>query len=176
MHTEPSHGQFWEFWQSNQASLRQQSMRLTRGNIEEAKELLSTAMLRAVEKFSPAKIENPKAWLHKVLHNSYLDTLRKRQQTASRPLLSDDAQEAKLPSSDVHPSPEELLLRHEHLSRIWRQVQALPEALKAPIVMRFCESLSYDEIAARLKLTNCNARKRVQLACERLRHGLAQET
>lgn len=177
MSTESSHDQFWEFWQSNQASLHQQSLRLTRGNIEEAKELVSTAMLRAAQKFPrhSKNIKNIKAWLHRLLHNIYMDALRQRQQTTSSSLLSNDAQENQLPSSDKHPSPEELLLCHEHLSKIWRQVQALPEALKAPIIMRFCESMSYDDIAARLKLTKCNARKRVQLACERLRHGLAKE-
>ncbi|HZH13088.1 MAG TPA: sigma factor-like helix-turn-helix DNA-binding protein [Archangium sp.] len=57
---------------------------------------------------------------------------------------------------------------------MWQLVQQLPEPLRAPLVMRFREGKSYPEIAERLKLTQCNTRKRIQLACERMRHTLGR--
>jgi len=48
---------------------------------------------------------------------------------------------------------------------------ALPNHLREPLVMRLIEDLSYAEIAERLNLTNATARKRVQLAPERLRRA-----
>lgn len=177
MSAEPAHARFWELWQSNQDSLLQQSLRLTRGNRDDARELLSTAMLRAAGKF-PAHaphIRNAKAWFHRVLQNVHRDGIRERQHFVSDNLIPDEEHEERICLPDDRPSPEELLLRRERLRDMWRQVRALPEALRAPVVLRFCEDVSYPEIAERLALTRCNARKRVQLACARVRHTLVSD-
>jgi len=134
-------------------------------------------MLRAAQKFPQhsKNIKNMKAWLHQLLHNVCMDTMKERRHTTSRPMHSDDEGEEEFPTPEAHSSPEELLLRHESLRGMWQQVQELPETLRAPLVMRFCENLPYPEIAARLNLTQCNTRKRIQLACERMRRTLVRE-
>ncbi|WP_395857853.1 RNA polymerase sigma factor [Cystobacter fuscus] len=175
--TSPSHKQFWEIWQSYQHPLHQQSLRLTRGNQDEARELLSAAMLRAAQKFPQhsKNIKNMKAWLHQLLHNICMDAMKERRHIVPKPLDSDEEWEEEFPSHEEQSSPEELFMRHESVRGMWQQVQELPETLRAPLVMRFCEDLSYPEIAARLTLTHCNTRKRIQLACERMRRTLVEE-
>lgn len=178
MPTEPSSDPFWDIWQSYQRALHQQSLRLTRGNQDEARELLSAAMLRAAQKFPhhSKSIKNMKAWLHQVLHNVCMDAMKERRHTTYRPPPSDDDGEEEFPCPEEQASPEDLLLRHESIRGMWRQVQALPDTLRAPLVMRFCEGMSYSEIAARLHLTQCNTRKRIQLARERMRRTLARDS
>ncbi|WP_395846025.1 RNA polymerase sigma factor [Cystobacter fuscus] len=176
MPTEPPHDQFWEIWQSYQRSLHQQSLRLTRGDHDAARELLSTAMLRAAQKFPQhsKNIKNIKAWLHQLLHNVCMDAMKERRHITAGPVQSGDDGEEEFPSSEEQSSPEDLLMRHESVRWMWQQVQQLPESLRAPLVMRFGEGLSYPEIAERLELTHCNTRKRIQLACERMRGMLVR--
>jgi DNA-directed RNA polymerase specialized sigma24 family protein len=66
-------------------------------------------------------------------------------------------------------SPEAVLLQEEREECVRQRIFALPPPLRAPSTLRFLQELSYDDIATRLDLTNCNIRKRIQHSCRILR-------
>lgn len=178
MNPEYSHERFWDFWLHHQDSLRRQSLRLTRGSSADAEEILSTAMMRAALAFPRhgAAIKNTKAWLHRLVHNVCMDAIleaRRYVRSTSGPKGEwDEEPEA----GGGQPSPEELLLRHERSWGVRQQTFALPESLRVPLVMRFQQERSYEDIAACLGLTQCNVRKRIQFGTQRLRHALIDES
>ena len=74
------------------------------------------------------------------------------------------------------PTPEEVAETGESLRSLQHGLDALPELLRVPLMLKFFEGLSYAEIAERLSIQNCTVRKRVQLARERLRRNGARLT
>ncbi|MGO1119711.1 RNA polymerase sigma factor [Rhodovibrionaceae bacterium A322] len=168
---------FWDVWQSHQAHLQRQSLRLMSGNRADAEDALSTAMLRASQKYAhyAETIINQRAWLTRLLHNACMDHYRG--QARRNRLVGDQKEEAAEighPSLAAEPehSPEDIALNREALRAVERQVEGLPPNLRLPFLMRFVQDHSYNEIASHLELTNCAVRKRIQLARERLRQNL----
>ena len=168
---------FWDIWQDHHAHLRRQSMRLMSGNRADAEDALSTAMLRASQKYAhyAESIINQRAWLTRLLHNACMDHYRGQ---ARRNRLvgdqKDEASEIGHPAIAAEPehSPEDIALNREALRAVEAQVNNLPPNLRLPFLMRFAQEHSYTEIADPLELTNCAVRKRIQLARERLRQNL----
>lgn len=164
---------FWKLWQDHQEHLHNQSLRLMAGNTADAEDALSTAMLRALQGF-PAQsgtLFNGKAWLSRVLHNVCMDFHRERRRF-SEPSDEPGSTKPTEPLMMEEP-PDRVMLERERAQEIRTRVQALPPNLRRPFEMRFLQDMSYSDIASELQLTNCNARKRVQLAYCILRTTLA---
>lgn len=168
---------FWQVWLAHRDHLRRQSLRLMSGNMADAEDALSAAMLKASQKFADYadSIVNERAWLSRLLHNACMDVYRMQRKQArwiSEQPSEDELEASNQPVVPTERSPEDLALSREQLSQLQDQVVQLPASLRRPFLMRFVQNLSYDEIAAELKLTNAAVRKRIQLARERLRRGL----
>ena len=163
---------FWSVWQSHSDYLYGQSLCLMNGNRADADDAFSAAMLRACESVHRQRFQvtNAKAWLSAVLHNVCVDAHRGRGRLRDDSNAAEDALMERLAGvASPGLSPETHLLRDELESRLWRQVHSLPVKLREPFVMRFLHDMSYGDIALRLGLTNCNVRKRIQLAYRALR-------
>lgn len=166
---------FWSVWQCHSEYLYRQSLCMMNGNRTEAEEAYSAAMLRACEAvhLKELHVNNEKAWLGAVLRNVCVDAHRRRQR------FHDDSGDDEEPVDRLSnlesatPSPETLVLRDEVEGHVWERVLALPPTLREPFVMRFLHDMAYGDIAEQLGLTNCNVRKRVQLAYRALREVLA---
>ncbi len=168
---------FWQVWLHHREHLRRQSLRLMAGNLADAEDALSAAMLKASQKFADyaETIINERAWLSRLLHNACMDVYRAQRKQArwvsDQPVSEEDG-EAAPAVVPTERSPEEVALSREQLSQLQDQVVKLPASLRRPFLMRFVQNASYDQIAAELNLTNAAVRKRIQLARERLRRGL----
>lgn len=141
----------------------------TGGNATEAEDLLGQLLMRLL-RVQPAEFErvkSPRAWMTRVLRHLYVDLVRGNSRVHS------------------HGSEIERTL-HCHSSRdpaaeVWRgelghalreAIDALPSSLRGPLVQRYIEGLDYRSIARTHDITLPTARKRCQLARDRLRQSL----
>jgi len=160
---------FWAIWMVHQNSLRHRSLRLSGGNRADAEDALSAAMVRAAQAFDRQPVQNPGAWLVRILHNACMDQHR---QNANRiPIAAEDA-DLPPPSAaawvKAAPSPEEALSQQESDAAWGRAMNALPAALVEPLRLHL-DDWSDERIAAHLNISRELVRKRRQLAKNRLR-------
>lgn len=153
-------------------------MKMMSGNMADAEDALGNAMVRASSHFAEGggdTITNQRAWLSRLVHNSCIDfyRARSRQKRWTEEILA-MADGDVIPSApSPEPTPHEVAETGEAMRSLQRGLDALPDRLRVPLSLRFLEGLSYAEIADRLRITNCTARKRIQLARERLRRNRA---
>jgi RNA polymerase sigma-70 factor (ECF subfamily) len=144
------------------------------GNVADAEDALNTAMLRARQRYTStgSEIVNERAWLSRILYNVCMDMHRERRRWGE----PEELQEGVIPTWAVPAEslPDAVLLERERSEEIQECIQSLPPSLRQPFVMRFQQEMSYSDIASLLQLTNCNVRKRIQLAYGILRVTLAE--
>jgi RNA polymerase sigma-70 factor (ECF subfamily) len=149
-------------------------MRLLGSQSADAEDAVSITLVRALQQLSrdAPPVVNERAWLSRILYNVCMDMHRYHKHFVDpvtgdgQGVLEEGAAEA---FQDVEQSAEEVLLARERSRELYQHIQALPPRLRIPFVMRFQHGMSYPEIATELKLTNCNVRKRIQLAYSQLR-------
>ena len=169
-------GVFWNVWTQNQSFLLSLSIRWVNGNEGEAREIMSGAMMRALDHLGSKDvyIRNPKAWLARILRNHCIDTLRVK---ARNPDFAVDL-EFLIHSKDhlLHKrehSPERHLVENEDYERVKAAVEALPDRLRSVMILRAYQDMPYKEIAMHLEITPATARKRIQEARSMVRDLLS---
>ena len=105
-------------------------------------------------------------WIYRIAVTTCLDYKRRSHREASR---SEPLNE-NLPSEE--PLPEQLYESAEIPRSIQLALQKLPEKLRAAIVLREIEELSYEEIAEVLHTSSGTVKSRISRAREQLRHLL----
>lgn len=163
---------FWVHWGENEPFLLRLCMGWLRGTPLDAQEVLSSGMLKAWDaaQSTVEEIGNYRAWLAKVLRNHCIDQQRK----LARDLQVRAVTDLQMTAVDRHPgnqlpSPEAMLLRDESYHWLLAGMEVLPERLREVMILRATQDMAYEEIGKRLHISGDNARKRVQLARERLR-------
>ncbi|MEP3115924.1 RNA polymerase sigma factor [Nisaea sp.] len=170
---------FWDLWFEHQHLLLRQCMKMMSGNMADAEDALGNALVRASAHFAEGggeSIVNKRAWLSRLAHNACIDfyRARSRQKRWTDEIVA-MADGDFIPSAPLpEPTPEDVAETGESMRSLQRGLDDLPERLRRPVILRFLEGRSYAEIAERLCITNCTARKRVQLARERLRRHEAE--
>ncbi|PKR55510.1 hypothetical protein COO20_04895 [Thalassospira marina] len=164
---------FWPLWIAQRDSLLRQCLKLMSGNMDDAQDALSEAMVKASMKFEESmdEIRNHRAWLSRIVHNACIDLHRQNRRKAEYHEETHNTEDESQPSisrQDVA-TPEQKALTGEMFSNLERALSDLPEKLRRPLLMRCVQDQSYDEIAENLGLTNCAVRKRVQLARDHLK-------
>jgi RNA polymerase sigma-70 factor (ECF subfamily) len=108
-------------------------------------------------------------WLYRIAVNTCLDYRKKlrREVSRSEPFAED------LPSDE--PIPEQLYESREITAAIQLALQKLPKKLRAAIVLREIEGLSYKEIADVLHTSMGTVKSRISRAREALRHLLQKK-
>ncbi|MCC9625635.1 RNA polymerase sigma factor [Thalassospira sp. MA62] len=171
--TEPEAPNFWPLWIDQQDILLKQCLKLMSGNMDDAQDALSEAMVKASTKFEDSmdEIRNHRAWLSRIVHNSCIDLHRQNRRKAEYREETHGATESPVSPMTAPniPDPEESFLASEKLDQLEDALQSMQEKLRKPLLMRCLQDRSYDEIADALGLSNCAVRKRVQLAREHLR-------
>lgn len=119
------------------------------GDRQEAEDAVQDAFVKFLEK-APAELENPGAWLMRVLVNGCKSRLRLQWR-----------QVTELPEDLPAPSPEE----REELEELW----SLPPEERAAIHLFYYEGYSTREIAAMTGVAEGTVRSRLSRARERLR-------
>ncbi len=123
------------------------------GDSQEAEDAVQDAFVKYLEK-APAELENPGAWLMRVLLNGCKSRLR----LAWRQVLP-------IPDTLPAPSPEE----REELEELWQ----LPPEERAAIHLFYYEGYSTDEIASITAVAPGTVRSRLSRARARLKHLLS---
>jgi len=164
---------FWNVWIEHQDYLLKQGLRFMSGNMADAEDALSQAMLKGSQHFDGNEIRNERAWLTRLVHNACMDQhrSRKRQQRLSDEVIPDDPEDAPTLQPQPHRTPDEALHMNQVFAELESHLKELPVTLLEPLMMRVVEDKSYDEIAGHLGLSNCAVRKRIQLARDRLKQA-----
>jgi RNA polymerase sigma-70 factor (ECF subfamily) len=143
------------------------------GNTEDAEDWCQEAFLRAfmmLDRYQPGRPFSP--WLLRVATNHYLTQLRSRQHRLAQiqiPLVEEPSiHEPAL----VVDSTEGLAMSRENHRQVLAAVHTLPPALKAPLVLRFLEGMSFREIGQQLGIPLQTAATRVRRALERTQKAL----
>jgi len=137
-------------------SLYNFALRMTR-NTRDAEDLLQDTFMRAFRFFHRFETgTNIRAWLFRILKNTYINNYRKVQRT---PDQVDWAQVEEFYDSVTphdlrkrHKNPEELLLESSVDNRVEEAVAALPPEYRAVVLLNFMEDMSYKEIAEVLEI------------------------
>ena len=133
------------------SSLYGAAMRLTR-NPSDAEDLLQETYLRAYRGFGGFQEgTNLKAWLYRILTNSYINTYRKKQR---EPQIVDGPEDVdewylydRLGGRSVEDSAETAVLDTIPDQAVKDAVESLPERFRLPVLLADVEGFSYKEIA-----------------------------
>jgi RNA polymerase sigma-70 factor (ECF subfamily) len=143
------------------------------GNTEDAEDWCQEAFLRAfmmLDRYQPGRPFSP--WLLRVATNYYLTQLRGRQRRLAErtvPLIEERLSED---SALVVDSAEGTAMSEENHRLALEAVHALPPVLKAPLLLRFLEGMSFREIGQQLGIPLQTAATRVRRALERTQKAL----
>jgi RNA polymerase sigma-70 factor (ECF subfamily) len=132
-------------------SLYGAALRMTR-NPADAEDLLQDTYLRAYRGFAGFKEgTNLKAWLYRILTNSFINTYRKRQREPQMVEGPDDVEEwylyDRLGGRSVEESAEDEVLDRMPDEDVKRALESLPENFRLPVLLADVEGFSYKEIA-----------------------------
>jgi RNA polymerase sigma-70 factor, ECF subfamily len=132
-------------------SLYGAALRMTR-NPADAEDLVQDTYLRAYRGFSGFKEgTNLKAWLYRILTNSFINTYRKKQREPQTVEGPDDVEEwylfDRLGGRNVEGSAEEEVLDNIPDADVKAALESLPENFRLPVLLADVEGFSYKEIA-----------------------------
>ena len=133
------------------SSLYGAALRLTR-NPSDAEDLVQETYLRAFRGFAGFQEgTNLKAWLYRILTNSFINTYRKKQREPQTVEGPDDIDEwylfDRLGAQNVEASAESEVLDKIPDEAVKAALESLPENFRLPVLLADVEGFSYKEIA-----------------------------
>jgi len=158
------------------------ALRMTR-NPADAEDLLQETTLRAYRGFASFEEgTNLKAWLYRILTNSFINTYRKRQREPQTVEGPDDFDEwflfDRLGSRSVQRSAEEDVLDRIPDAEVKTALESIPENFRMAVLLADVEGFSYKEIAEIMDVpigTVMSRLHRGRKALEKALYGLAKE-
>lgn len=139
----------------------------------EADEAAQEALLRAIDRLTSYRGEATfKSWLYAITVNVCRGRLRKQRvrQRLQQTLLG------LFGYPDAHPAdPEEQVIQNESDSALWQSIQALPEALRLTITLRYYHALPISEIAQIMQVSQRTVHNRLGAAHSRLWTALKEK-
>ncbi|MDB9548881.1 RNA polymerase sigma factor [Dolichospermum circinale] len=159
--------EFWSLWMDHNEYLYQACVNWM-GNITDAEDVLSQAMLKAEEKIRIYQVQviNFKAWVTKLTYNLCLDIQRQRYQTVQYchnwEVISHRNAELFVTNEEENPVLVATQQELEKIFSVW--IDELRPILRDTFILYFQEQLSYIEIAQKLNISCCNVRRRIHEA------------
>ncbi|HWI43062.1 MAG TPA: SigE family RNA polymerase sigma factor [Nocardioides sp.] len=138
-------------------------------NGSEAEDIVQDALSRALPRWDRiARADDVDAYVRRMVVNAHTSWWRRFRRRES-PAAEVRPRETVTGPGDTG-GPE-----HDERRRLWSACQALPEAQRTAVVLRFYEQLDYDEIAALTGVREGTVRSRVSRGIAELRQQLGQE-
>lgn len=147
---------FEEFYRAFMPNVRRFALYLT-GDRAETDDIVSETFVQAWVADAPLRARSLRAYLLGIARNLY----RQRRRQQSRFALWSAGAEA---APDGAPSAERTLEARDALDRTLHDLQLLPEASRAALLMRAFHGLAYDEIGAALGISEGSAKVKVHRA------------
>ncbi|HYA80703.1 MAG TPA: sigma-70 family RNA polymerase sigma factor [Methylocystis sp.] len=123
------------------------------GSGADAEDIVQEACLRALQALEQTHVDQPRAWLLKIVRNTAYSWLAKNR--ASAIVLAGGAEDVEAQASGLAPTtpgPEAALIEAADRASVAKAIDELPLPFKETLVMREVNGLSYREIAAALGL------------------------
>jgi RNA polymerase sigma factor (sigma-70 family) len=164
---------FWELFQPYQDYLLRCCLNWTNGNLTEAEDLLSQAMLKALEKAQKfaEKITHFKSWLRTLTRNFWID-LKRRPYTNQVEDIEVYAEREEVGLVAVADTPVTALEEEEKNRVIRAAIDELPTKMRETYHLHFYEELSHQEIVEKQGISYPNTCKRISEARKILREEL----
>ncbi len=138
---------------------------------EEAEDLVQETYAKALKGFSSYQPgTNFKAWMYKILRNTFLTSRTGLKATATVPLDSDDVDEENLPR--VQETPESILLQRSDRHLVQDALAQLPVPYREVLLLCEFEEMSYQEISATLGVPMGTVMSRLSRARRTLRDAV----
>ena len=151
------------------------ALRMTR-NPNDAEDLVQETLAKAyaaLHQFTPGT--NMRAWLHRILANTFINSCRKRGRQPAQTLRAefDDVDSAADPLGRPARSAEAEALDRLESSPVMQALQELPEGFRAAIYLADVEGYPYREIAVMLDVPLGTVMSRLHRSRARLRRTLS---
>jgi len=142
------------------------------GSSEDAEDAASEVFSRLQRSMKTYDVALPfPKWLMSVTSHHCVDLLRRRK--VQQRIF--DAPDERTPEAvSAERSPLEELVSVEQQNAVRKAIAALPERSRLPLVLRYYNELSYDEIAATLSLSRANVATLIFRAKQELRDALGR--
>ncbi len=139
----------------------------------EAEDLVQETYVKALKGFSSFQLgTNFRAWMYRILRNTFLTSRTGLKATANVSLDADDAPE--LPAGPD--TPESLLIEHSQHQQLQTAIESLPVHFREVLLLCDVEEMSYQEIAEALSIPTGTVMSRLSSARKALRESFKKQT
>ncbi|GIV01702.1 MAG: ECF RNA polymerase sigma factor SigR [Fimbriimonadales bacterium] len=145
------------------------ALRFTRQE-EDAQDLTQETLIKAYQAWDRFDGRNLKAWLLRIMTNTYINRVRKQKRGPESVSLEDSVEAMNLPSQEAPPL--EQILERVVDNSLEEAIQSLPDEYRAAIVLSDVEGLSYREVADALGVPVGTVRSRLARGRAMLREKL----
>jgi len=144
-------------------------------NREEAEDLVQETYMKALKGFSSFKPgTNFRAWIYRILHNTFLTSRTGLQATMTVP-LEDDKEDGGAELAVEPATPETILLQRASSEIMQRAIDELPVHFRETLLLCEVEEMSYQEIAGTLAIPIGTVMSRLARARKLLQSRLRQQ-
>lgn len=150
------------------------AMRFVHNNRADAEDLLQETFMRAYAAFAKSQeIENPKAWLFKILRNAYINRYHKKRREPAE-VSYEEGLDHRIDEMVARSAEDPARIFFSRLldSEIENALDSLPEQFREAVVLSDISGLTYEEISHVLDVPLGTVRSRIARGREMLFHRL----
>ena len=141
-------------------------------NRDEAEDLVQETYVKALKGFSSFQLgTNFRAWIYRILRNTFLTSRKCRKVTMTVPLDLDEEEESPEPAIE-RDTPETLLLARSSHELMQKALDELPVHFREILLLCEVEEMSYQEISETLSVPIGTVMSRLSRARQTLRNQL----